>query len=311
MMRPICSHQARFLGDRNELAGRDHAALLMVPAHQRLDAGDGAVAQRDLRLVVDAERALGDGDLEVAFELLAVVEFLPQFVGEEGAIAAAELLGGIEREIGMDDQVLGVVGIERIDGDAGAGARMDRGAVEIDRLVDARQNAPGDHIDVLAGAGARQDHDELVAAEPHAEVGGAAGVAHALRGDDQHIVAGGVAERVVDLLEAVEIELQHGEPLAAPVRALDQRVEMVGEEGAVVQARQPVMDGDEGHRIARVDQLMRAAQDHLRHRPEDEQRHQDDDADGGEEQRPVHAQHLAAAAPWRRHRCGRQARRSR
>ena len=105
----------------------------------------------------------------------------------------------------------------------------------------------------------------------HAEVGGAAGVAHALRGHDQHVVAGGMAQRVVDLLEAVEVELQHGEPLAAPVRALDQRVEMVGEEGAVVQARQPVMDGDEGHRVARIDQLVRAAQDHLGHRPEDEQ----------------------------------------
>ena len=132
-------HQARFLGDRNELARRDHAALLMVPAHQRLDAGDDAVGQRHLRLVIDAERPLGDGDLEVAFELLAVVELLPQLVGEEGAIAAAELLGGIEREIGVHDQVLGVVGIERVDGDAGAGARMDGGAVEIDRLVDARQ----------------------------------------------------------------------------------------------------------------------------------------------------------------------------
>ena len=154
------------------------------------------------------------------------------------------------------------------------------------------KNAPGDRIDVLAGAGARQDHDELVAAKPHAEVGGAAGVAHALRRDDEHIVAGRVPQRVVDLLEAVEIELQHGEPFAAPVRPLDQRVEMVGEESAVVQAGQPVMDGNEGHRIARVDQLMGALQDHLRHRPEDEQRHQDDDADGGEEQRPVHAQHL-------------------
>ena len=241
--------------------------------------------------------ALGDGDLQVALELLAVLELLPELVGEEGVVAAAELLCRIERQVGMHEQVLGVVGVDRIDGDAGAGARKDGGALEIDRLVDARQDALGNAVDVLAGAGARQDHDELVAAEPHAEVGGAAGFAHALRGDDEHIVAGRVAERVVDLLEAVEIELQHGEPFAAPVRALDQRVEMVGEEGAVVQAGQPVMDGDEGHRVARIDQLMRAPQDHVRHRPEDEQRHQDDDADRREEQRPVHAEHLVAAAP--------------
>ncbi len=285
-------HQAGLFRDRDELAGRDHAALGLLPAHQRLDAGDRAVGQRDLRLEVDAERALGDGDLEVALELLAVLELAPQLLGEEGVVAAAELLGGIEREIGMDDEVLRIVGVDRIDGDAGAGARQDGRALEADRLVDARQDALGDAVDVLAAAGARQDHDELVAAEAHAEIGGAAGFAHALGGDDQHVVAGGMAERVVDLLEAVEVELDHGEPLAAAVRGLEQRVEMVGQEGAVVQAGQPVMDGDEGHGIARVDELVRAPQDHLRHRPEDEQRHQHDDADGGVEQRPVHAEHL-------------------
>ena len=137
-----------------------------------------------------------------------------------------------------------------------------------------------------------QDHDEFVAPKPDAEVGRAAGVAHALRGQDKHVVARGMAQRVVDLLEAVEVELEHGEPFAAPVRALDQRVEMVGEEGAVVQARQSVMHGNEGHRVARIDQLVRAAQDHLGHRPEDEQGYHDDDGDGRVEQRPVDVERL-------------------
>ena len=114
----------------------------------------------------------------------------------------------------MHDQVVGVVGIDRIDGDAGAGAGKDGGALEADRLVDAVEDALGDHVDVFAVLPAPlQDHHELVAAEPHAEVGGAAGFAHALGGDHQHIVAGGVAERVVDLLEAVEVEL-HARPAA-------------------------------------------------------------------------------------------------
>ena len=34
--------QAGLLGDRNELRRRDHAALRMRPAHQRLEAGDAA-----------------------------------------------------------------------------------------------------------------------------------------------------------------------------------------------------------------------------------------------------------------------------
>ena len=83
-----------------------------------------------------------------------MLELLPEFVGEEREGAAAELLGRIERQIGMHDQVLGIVGVDRIDGDAGAGARQDGGAMEIDRLVDARKDALGDGVDVLAAAGA-------------------------------------------------------------------------------------------------------------------------------------------------------------
>ena len=198
------------------------------------------------------------------FELLAVLQLLPQLLGEEQEAAATKLLCGIERKIGVHEQILRIVGIDRIDGDAGAGARKNGRAVENDRLVDAAPGCAWRGVDVFAGAGPVQDHDEFVAAKPHAEIGRAAGIAHALRGHDQHVVAGGMAERIVDLLEAVEVELEHGQPFAPAVRALDQRVEMVGEEGAVVQAGQSVMHGDEGHGVARIDQLMRLAQDGIR-----------------------------------------------
>src|SRR3954471_13859432 len=97
----------------------------MVPAHQRLDTGNAAIAERDLRLEVDDEGPFRDGDLEIALELLAVVELLAEFVGKERETATAELLGRIEREVSMHDQVLGVVGIDRIDRDARTGARQD------------------------------------------------------------------------------------------------------------------------------------------------------------------------------------------
>ena len=76
-------HQAGLFRDRNELAGRDHATRLVVPAHQRLDAGDGSAGERHLRLEVDLERLLRDGDAQIVFELLAVLEFAPQFLREE------------------------------------------------------------------------------------------------------------------------------------------------------------------------------------------------------------------------------------
>ena len=51
-------------------------------------------------------------------------------------------------------------------------------------------------------------HDELVAADARDEIVTARIGLDDLRGMHQHGVAGGVAERVVDLLEAVEVEVQ-------------------------------------------------------------------------------------------------------
>ena len=47
--------QARLLGERDEGVGADHAALGVMPAQQRLDAGDAAVAEAHDRLVVELE----------------------------------------------------------------------------------------------------------------------------------------------------------------------------------------------------------------------------------------------------------------
>jgi hypothetical protein len=204
---------------------------------KRLDAGNGTVGERHLRLEVDLNSCSAMAWRISCSSCLRCSSSRRSSSEKKENDAAAQLLGRVEREVRMDEQVLGVVGIDRVDGDAGAGSRQDRRALEVDRLVDVARDALGHHVDVFGGAGALQDHDELVAAEPDAQVGGAAGVPHALGGQHQHEVAGRVAERVVDLLEAVEVELQDGQPLAAPVRALDQRVEMVGQEGAVVAAR--------------------------------------------------------------------------
>ena len=64
-------------------------------------------------------------------------------------------------------------------------------------------------ISACAGvAGTAQEHAELVAAEPRGRVGGAQDRAQPLAHLAEQLVAGVVAERVVELLEAVEIEQQ-------------------------------------------------------------------------------------------------------
>ena len=58
------------------------------------------------------------------------------------------------------------------------------------------------------------DDDELVAAGAGDEVAGTQMTANRLRGVNEHRVAGRMAERVVDLLEAVEVDLQQRHPAA-------------------------------------------------------------------------------------------------
>ena len=68
---------------------------------------------------------------------------------------------------------------------------------------------------------AGQQHRELVAAEAGHRVTGAQHPAQPDRDLHQHRVAGGVPERVVHLLEAVEVDQQHADPWVSRQGGLD------------------------------------------------------------------------------------------
>ena len=61
----------------------------------------------------------------------------------------------------------------------------------------------------------RDEDAELVAAEPDSQVGRPQALGQALADGAQQLVAGGVAERVVDGLEVVQVHEQDGRPHAA------------------------------------------------------------------------------------------------
>ena len=94
---------------------------------------------------------------------------------------------------------------------------------------------------LAVGGDARHEHREVVAGEPP---GGGFGGQHAdePRADaDEDLVARAVAEAVVELAEAVEVDEQHrGVALLAP-RAIERLLEAVLEERPVGEARQRVL----------------------------------------------------------------------
>ena len=89
---------------------------------------------------------------------------------------------------------------------------------------------------------ALEQHGELVAAEPRSGVGRADRLDEAAADLAQHVVAGGVAEAVVDRLEVVEIEEDHRDRRALPVGARQRVLHAIGEQRPVRQARHGIVE---------------------------------------------------------------------
>ena len=87
---------------------------------------------------------------------------------------------------------------------------------------------------------------ELVAALAGEDVAAADELADAARGLAQHLVAGRVAERVVDELEVVEVEVEERDRLAGAARADEVQAQLLLELRAVRQAGERVVVGEVG-----------------------------------------------------------------
>ncbi len=84
-------------------------------------------------------------------------------------------------------------------------------------------------------------HDELVTAEPHAEVAAAQRVAQPLRHLHEQLVAGRVAEHVVDPLEAVEVDEQQRDTRTAAARTRERAGHLLDEQRAAPEAGEAVV----------------------------------------------------------------------
>jgi hypothetical protein len=147
----------------------------------------------------------------------------PEVGREQEPAVAAGGLGPVEGEVGAGQQVVHLLAVQRIKGDPDTDRDREREARGVDRLVAHGQQLLG-QADGTARIGEVGDHErELVAADSGRRVRGAEHAPDPGRDLAQHGVAGRVAVRVVDLLEAVDVEGHHRhEPAIAP--GADQRV---------------------------------------------------------------------------------------
>ena len=133
---------------------------------------------------------------------------------EHAVLALAVALADVHRRLGVADQLARIAHLaddpREGDRDADARAHEDVLAGDRDRRLEAADQ-PLHRIDGRDGIADALDQDrELVAAEARGRVGRARDLQQAGGDRLQHLVAHRVAEAVVDRLEVVEVEEDHG-----------------------------------------------------------------------------------------------------
>ncbi len=161
-------------------------------------------------------------------------------------VAAARALGDVHDDVGTAHQRAGVVAVLREQRHADAGADVDRLALELDRRTQGRGHGTRHRARAFA-IGAGQHDRELVATEARHGVAIAQRSAQPVGDLAQHRVAGDVTERVVDALEAVEVEQQHRQPAAGGARRAQRLLDARHQPRAVRQAGERILVGEAQH----------------------------------------------------------------
>ena len=221
--------------------------LGVLPADQRLDGDDAGVLDVDDRLHVQAQLALADRAPQPRRERepLTGVRRLRLVERHRAATAA---LGLVHRVVGVLEERVRVGRVLRVQRDADRRADVEERIGDLEGLVE----RGGDPLArglrgtarVLVAAGAEQEQ-ELVAALARQHVAGPREVRDAARGLGQHRVAGLVAERVVDELEVVEVEVEERERAVGAAGAAEVAADLLLQERPVREAGEAVVVGEE------------------------------------------------------------------
>ena len=197
---------------------------------------------------------------EVLLERTLLAQVVVHAHLEHAESATTLVLGAVERDVGVLHQVDRGQAIGREDGDADAGADG-HGLVVEDELGGEAVDQAARHLDrVLGLLAAGLEDGEFVAAEAGHDVAVAQVAAQALGHLAEQLVAGGMAQRVVHALEAVEIEAEHRDRRLRLLGELEGEQEVVVQLGAVGEPGERVVMGEEADALLGLAALANVAE---------------------------------------------------
>ena len=253
--------QPGLLGQRDKVTRR-HQHIAALPTHQRFDADHARGAQVQLGLVVQHQLVAFDGLVQRALQRQLRAPLAGQRRPVRGGSVAAGSLHCIHGHVGIAHQVHDLGAVAREHGDADAGGHEALLVADEHRHAHRVDDARGHPFGFSFVGHLRQQRDELVAAQspdgfkrwvgPRAGgfergldhlVGVAHAQAQAARHFEQQLVASHVAERVVDDLEAVQVDEQKCHAVAQAPRMLQCALAAPDQLAPVGQAGQRVKVG--------------------------------------------------------------------
>ncbi|MNN44911.1 hypothetical protein D3C81_1592210 [compost metagenome] len=169
---------------------------------------------------------------QILYHLQLVVRIDVHRCFKEVIAVTTGTLGVIHRGIGMHQQVVACLAVFRIYGDAYAGGNAEIVLPDIKGLVEGGAKLVGHRGGIFRFVDFNQ-HDEFIATEARRSVLCPDVVAYAFGDIDQQQVADVVAERVVDCLEAVEVDEHQRKAALLTHRLVHHLVEPVFQQGTV------------------------------------------------------------------------------
>ncbi len=205
------------LGHIEEVARVHESHAGPIPSQQPLEPAHGTATGLDDRLILEQELAVVDRAAQRLLGGEPVRDRRAQLLVEHLEAIAAPRLGAVGGRVGLGQQH---VAVGRVVGDRDANARAEEevGVADAERPLDDGSHALGERRDRGRIGEICAEHHELVATEPAGEIRPPEHRLQPHRGGGEQLVAGRVAERVVDLLEVVEVDEQHRERGVAPAR---------------------------------------------------------------------------------------------
>ena len=190
---------------------------------------------------MEHELVAADREPQVVLDREPAVGRLVHRLGEELVAVPPAVLDVVHRDVRVLHQHVGVAAVVGVERDAGARREVELATLDEVRRAELAEQVLRDDARVARVAHLLQHDDELVAAESRDGVAGAQRARQPRRHLLQDLVADVVAERVVDVLESIEVEEHQRHAGAMPAREHERLAQPVGEQVAVGEPGQAVV----------------------------------------------------------------------